>query len=180
MEQKKQRLTRAKLRGKENSARLALKWCAAVLACFFAAYLIFGVLLTGVAVNADDMSPTVNEGDVVLIDNISKYLFGLKRGQVVAFKTPDGAALGRIVALEGETVLMQEGELFINSARLDESGYIATKKEGNISEFKLKQNTFLVMTDDRESPQAIELEFYEISGILRLRVSPVSQFCIFD
>lgn len=73
------------------------------------------------------MSPTFTDKAYLLASVRREKNTLLGRGDIVIFKSPvtDGDFIKRIVGLPGETVLLKDGEVFINSTLLDESEYLS-------------------------------------------------------
>ncbi len=74
------------------------------------------------------MYPTLHEGDRVLVNKLSYRLHGVNRGDVIVFERPASETsstipdlIKRVVALSGESVVIKEGSVFVDGARLDEN-----------------------------------------------------------
>jgi len=69
-------------------------------------YVIFAFWLVPVRVAGDSMAPTLQNGQVVLVDRAAKFIRTPKRGDIAAFYDPatGGLLLRRITALEGESI----------------------------------------------------------------------------
>lgn len=72
------------------------------------------------------MAPTLEVGDRVVVNQLS-YRFGeIERGEVIVFSTPPGQPsaaddlIKRVVALPGETLVLRDGNVFIDGYRLEE------------------------------------------------------------
>jgi signal peptidase I len=119
---------------------------------FIAFLLFFGLFRTAVAdwnpVPTGSMRPTIQEGDVILVDRLAydakvpltdivlARLGEPARGDVVVFRSPvDGVRLvKRLVAVPGDRVEMREGRLWINDRELDyrELGLASEPHRGNV------------------------------------------------
>jgi signal peptidase I len=103
--------------GKSASRSLIRGLCVAVL-------LLVGsrVLLVPVRAHGISMLPTYEEGQFVFVNRLAYRFSPLKRGDVVAITLNDGGAVlvKRIIALPGETVRIDAGQVFIDGAPLDE------------------------------------------------------------
>lgn len=75
-------------------------------------------------VRGQSMSPNFEDREYLLTDKIS-YRFGSpKRGDVIVFTAPPRPSedfIKRIIGLPGETVMIKDGSLFINSKKLIEN-----------------------------------------------------------
>jgi len=103
------------------------------------------------------MEPNFNNGDYLIVDEISYRFLKPKRGEVIVFKYPDNPTqryIKRIIGLPGETIEVENGEIAISSAdqflALDESGYLSDLVEtsGNIK-ITLHDNEYFVLGDNR-------------------------------
>lgn len=84
---------------------------------------IYAFLLRPFQVNGLSMYPTFHNGEYVFTNLLSQRFGQLKRGDVIVFKAPpseDKDYIKRIVGLPGETVMIKEGNIYINRKFLSE------------------------------------------------------------
>ena len=108
-------------------------------------------------VRGASMTPAFENGDYLIIDEIS-YRFGEpQRGEVVVFRYPNDPSqryIKRIVGLPGETIEIENDQVIIYKGEttqiLDESKYLSanTKTTGNIKT-NLEENQYFVLGDNR-------------------------------
>ena len=67
-----------------------------------------------------NMEPAIKSGSSVYVDNREYHASPIKRGDVVAYKSPPDVLVMRVVALPGEVVELREGELHVNGTRIPE------------------------------------------------------------
>ncbi|MBI2003714.1 MAG: signal peptidase I [Parcubacteria group bacterium] len=96
-------------------------------------------------VKGASMEPSFEDGDYLIIDEISYRFKKPVRGEVIVFRFPEDPKqyfIKRVVALPGETVPAG----FV----IDESGYLASAQitEGNLK-IKLKEDEYFVLGDNR-------------------------------
>ena len=110
-------------------------------------------------VRGQSMEPNFENGDYLIIDEISYRFENPQRGEVVVFKYPQNPSLRyikRIVGLPGETIVIEEGLVIIFNERgsqiLNESDYfpssVLTPGDVHVS---LDENEYFVLGDNRIS-----------------------------
>jgi signal peptidase I len=115
------------------------------------------------------MEPTLKIDDKLIIEKISYYFHEPQRGDIVVFNPTKtlrsqgvkDAYIKRVVGVPGDRVALEQGSVFVNGHRLDESSYVYDKQtsvefcEPNPeSAFLAKpvaipSGTFLVLGDNR-------------------------------
>ena len=109
-------------------------------------------------VKGASMEPAYEERDYLVIDELSYYFREPARGEVVGFRFPDDPSeffIKRVIGLPGETVIIENGEVFISSGeaskprRLEER-YLADELEtsGRITQV-LEPDEYFVLGDNR-------------------------------
>jgi len=74
-------------------------------------------------VKGASMEPTFASGDYILTSKVSYKIGQPKRGEVIVFhspKNPDIEYIKRIIGLPGDTVLIQNSQVFVNNAQINE------------------------------------------------------------
>lgn len=128
--------------------------------------LLLGLFITGYVVQRNEvvgvsMDPTLQNGDRVWVQKISRLWSGFDRGDIV---TVHGAALSdgslqqedlvkRVIAVAGDRLEIREGQVFLNGALLDEpylaqpnSSYMPAQADLDIT---IKEGEYFVMGDNR-------------------------------
>lgn len=107
------------------------------------------------------MHPNFEDKEYVLTSLISIRFEEIRRGDVIVFQAPNDENkdyIKRVIALSGETVSLRNGELYINSQRLDETPYLnpevktypgAFLKEGQ--EVLVPKDEYFVVGDNRSN-----------------------------
>lgn len=91
------------------------------------------------------MQPTLNEGDVLILNKFHYYLFDVKRNDVVSLKY-DGSKylIKRVIGLPGESIYYKDNILYING-----NPYKENIVDGLVTEdFNLKQIGYDVIPED--------------------------------
>lgn len=108
-------------------------------------------------VKGQSMEPNFENGDYLLIDEISYRFREPQRGEVIVFKYPNDISqryIKRIIGLPGETVEISGGQITVYSAEgtklLDESEYLSQLEytSGNIL-MTLNEDEYFVLGDNR-------------------------------
>ena len=107
----------------------------------------------------DAMSPTIENGEVVLVDRLIVDMKTPSRGTVVAFR-PDGnrevhLLIRRIVGLPGETIQIKDGMIYIDGEiYLEKKDYPAmTDAELAEEPITLGTNQYFVLGDNRNNSE---------------------------
>ena len=144
-------------------------------------------------VRGASMTPNFDNGQYLVIDEISYRFEEPERGEVVVFKYPLDPSqyyIKRIAGLPGETIEIKDGQVIIYNQNypqgmtLDESSYLAA---GTITwgetKIELVQDEYFVLGDNRQassdSRQWGELAEKNIIGRVWLRAWPFSSVKIY-
>ena len=139
-------------------------------------------------VKGQSMDPSFENGDYLIVDEISYLFLAPKRGEVIVFKYPKNPSqryIKRIIGLPGETIEVKNGQVIVSdkegSRTLDESDYLPlgtqTFKDIQIT---LGKDEYFVLGDNRlassdsRSWGALGKEF--IVGRVFVRAWPVAAF----
>ena len=150
--------------------KAAVIWAAEI-----AAVLILGIVLAVgygkiTVMQEGSMDPTLNAGDVLLVDRMAYRFSTPKRGDIIVYKTGDdkkaSTHIKRIIGLPGETVQIVDGYIYINGKQLDEHyGNEIIEEAGMAAEpVTLGEDEYFVMGDNRNnSNDAREWETHYVS-----------------
>lgn len=93
-------------------------------------------------VSGESMYPTLHDKDVVVY---RRHNYEYKPGDVVAIKRPDGEEyVKRIIAVPGDTVNLQNGDIYVNGEKID------TEEALGKTEVKSSKVTFPLTVGDKE------------------------------
>jgi signal peptidase I len=97
-----------------------------------------------------DMEPTIQEGQVCTVSSRDYALENPKRGDVVLFKSDDNSHILRVIGLPGETIVIEDGAVYIDGTILNEP-YLpeGTITESDTEEFEVLEDFYFLMGDNR-------------------------------
>lgn len=137
-------------------------------------------------VRGESMHPTFENGDYLIVDELTYRLEDPKRGDVVIFRYPNDPStfyIKRIIALPGETVHIRRGEVSVTTVDGTdipiEEPYVVTEDATYTLERTLGAGQFFVMGDNR--PKSSDSRVWgplpeeNIMGRAFLRLLPVQE-----
>ena len=89
---------------------------------------IYAFLFRPFQVNGQSMYPNYHNGEYILTNLISLRLSPIERGEVLVFQAPQDREkdfIKRAIGMPGDAVKLNNGEVYINDQKLDESDYLA-------------------------------------------------------
>ncbi|MCR4328143.1 MAG: signal peptidase I [Patescibacteria group bacterium] len=155
-------------------------------------FLVRTFLVQPFVVSGSSMIPNFENGDYLLVDELTYHFRSPERGEVVVFKYNDGSAtyfIKRIIGLPGEQVSIKNNE--INVMLPNEGGVVPISEPylssgvvtGGDAEYTLGSDEYFVMGDNRsfsfDSRSWGPLSADNLVGIARIRLWPLSQLTAF-
>jgi signal peptidase I len=159
-----------------------------------AVFLIRSFLVQPFLVSGASMAPTFENGDYLLVDEVTYRLRTPERGEVVVFRYPRDEKtyfIKRVIGLPGESISFADGKVVVKNASgettLDETylpkGVVTQVRAGGSSAFTLGEGEYLVLGDNRsysyDSRDWGILKEKEIIGTVRLRLWPLKELQVF-
>lgn len=140
-------------------------------------------------VRGQSMDPNFENGDYLIIDEISYRFRDIERGEVIVFKYPEDPSnrfIKRVIGLPGETVEIKDNTIIIDGVKmLDETEYLLSTlpTSGNLK-ITLEDDEYFVLGDNRpysfDSRRFGSLKEEYIIGRVLLRAWPFNSILIFD
>ena len=98
-----------------------------------------------------NMEPTIMDGQVCTVEENAYIVLYPQRGDVVIFIINTESYVSRVIGLPGETITIEDGDVYIDGTILDEQ-YLpdGTITESDTKEFKVPDNYYFVMGDNRK------------------------------
>lgn len=141
-------------------------------------------------VKGSSMEPNFHDYQYLIIDELTYRFNEPQRGQVVVMRDPSDNSkyfIKRIVGLPGDTILIQDGDVYLNGSVFDESAYLDASVEtfansGN-AEIQLGDDDYFVMGDNRpasyDSRRFGAVKKHEFVGRVWVRAWPFTKFAIY-
>lgn len=123
---------------------------AVVLAAFIMTFIARSFTVDGVS-----MYPTLHNGERLLVDEISYRFHAPRRGDIVVFRYPANPSerfIKRVIGLPGDTVVVQNGAVYLNGIKLHEP-YIAEPTYERPGTYVVPPGTLFVMGDNRNNSE---------------------------
>lgn len=135
------------------------------------------------------MYPTLEDGEVLILNKFQYRFFDIKRGDIVSLDYEDTKYLiKRIIGLPGETVKIVDNELYIND-KIYEEEYLSDDLQydefslTDLGYSKIPENMYLVLGDNREnsldSREIGLIKKEDINGKISLRFWPLNKIKLF-
>ena len=133
------------------------------------------------------MQPTLNEGDVLILNKFHYYLFDVKRNDVVSLKY-DGSKylIKRVIGLPGESIYYKDNILYINGNPYKENiveGLVTEDFDLNdLGYDKIPDDMYLVLGDNRgnsldsRNKEVGLIKKEDIIGKVFIRIWPLNGF----
>lgn len=111
------------------------------------------------------MAPYINDRNVVLVNRLYKNFLPLGRYDVIAFYTGGQESIKKIYGLPGETVVISDGNLYINDNRVDNDN-LKNSLSSNIEQnVKLGNDEYYVLGENLDSSK--DSRFSDVGNVKR-------------
>lgn len=156
----------------------------AILISLLSLFLIVGrlFLFTPYQVSGLSMSPTLGDGDKVMVTEEDAY----NRGDIIVFNSPikaDETYIKRVVGISGDTVTIKDGSVSVNGEKVlnqEEFGVTESFRETGESETIVPSGELYVLGDNREN--SMDSRIFgtigenTVRGKLFCRLMPIQDF----
>lgn len=166
-------LRRERLKGLHRQHTF-IRWFISTALAMAVLYVLLFICFVAVDMGNNSMAPTLQQGDMVLVDRLGKHMRHVQRTDLVAFTGPEGQLLiRRVVALEGESISCRGGRLYIDgNYRLEEKSYTDSLCQ-DFGPVTVPEGYIFVLCDDRQygldSRTLGCIRFSDIMGYVNIR-----------
>lgn len=117
-------------------------------------FALINLLTARIRVMSISMEPNLHEGNLVIVNKVAYRLFGEpQRGDVIVFENPinaqDDPYIKRVIGLPGDSIRIENGQVFVNDSVLSEPYLSVTTIRGG--EFQVPEQSLFVMGDNRNN-----------------------------
>lgn len=200
-----EKLTREELDAKEvervtaNARKDMFLDVAPYLIIIFFIVIIRTFIATPVSVSGSSMSPTLEDGDTMILYKLTKTVRGIKRGDMVVVKTDSGKLIKRVIGMPGDKIAYKKTvdeeekvtvELYING-KVRKEDYIDQKALNQTcledwqicsEEIEIPEGEYYVLGDNRQisrdSRMIGSVTEDDILGTTELVLFPLNRFGI--
>ena len=140
-------------------------------------------VISPIRVNGTSMDPTLENGDIMILNKIGYRITKIKRFDIVVIKYKDELLIKRVIGLPGEKIKYVNNTLYVNGNKLDEEfdktyTYNFSLKE--IGSTTVPDDSYFVLGDNREvSKDSRSIGFIDredIVGKSSLTLFPFNRF----
>jgi signal peptidase I len=128
-------------------------WTRDVLISVAASFMIITFLYQPVRVEGTSMQPELRDQDRLFINKFAYRFENISRGDVVVFhypRDPEKSYIKRVIALPGDSLRIDDGRVYVNGQRIDESYVPLRYRDGrSMPEIVIPQGDYFVMGDHR-------------------------------
>lgn len=132
-----------------------LDWLRILVLSFCIVYLLNTFVIINANVPTSSMIPTIVPGEKIIANRLA-YINekAPQRGDIIIFYYPDNEEIlftKRVIGLPGDTVTIQDGQVYINGIKLVEP--YASKTEGNFGPYEVPDGHYFVLGDNRSNSE---------------------------
>ena len=118
------------------------------------ALLIKFFIFSPVRVNGTSMTPTLNDGDIMILNEIGSHLNGVERFDIVVAKIDGEKLIKRVIGLPGEKIEYRDNNLYIDDKLVVENFKHGDTNDFSISELGsdvIPENYYFLVGDNRNN-----------------------------
>lgn len=140
-------------------------------------------IVTPVEVVGSSMSPTLSDGEVLILSKIDYKLNNINRYDIVVINTEKKPIIKRVIGLPGESIVYRDGNLYINNSIVEDTYADITNnfEINNLGYDKIPEDYYFVVGDNRNDSADSRLKEVglinkkDIKGSANLRIWPLNK-----
>ncbi|MGP1433449.1 MAG: signal peptidase I [Catonella sp.] len=139
-----------------------------------ASYLITSNVFIKTSVSGISMQPTLEDGQIVIVNKLAYYLQKPERNDVIVYKQTNKEhsyfEVKRVIGMPGETIKIKNGIVYINDEVFKEKVKIDIIQNGGLAEesIKLDDNEYFVLGDNRNESE--DSRFASVGNVLKTEI----------
>jgi signal peptidase I len=159
-----------------NIVKGVFVWCKEIVVALVLVWLLLTFVAQNSTVIGDSMLPTLEGGDMIVVNKFIYRFTDPLRGDVIVFDHVDPLKgeemlIKRIIGMPGDTVEIIDGTVYINGMPYDESKYLAIPTEvmGDMDgPFVVPEDSYFVMGDNRVNSK--DSRYDEVGAVSREQI----------
>lgn len=134
-------------------------------------------VMSPIRVNGDSMYPTLTDGDIMILDNLSYRFKKIERFDIVVVKVKNEYIIKRVIGLPGDKIVYKSGQLYINEEAFNDDSFAITTDDYSIV---VPDGEYFILGDNRLN--SLDSRFFgtfkenEILGSADFTIFPFSRF----
>lgn len=171
---------------KNEDKNESIEWVKSIVTAVVIALFIKTFIFNTTYVLGNSMYPTLHEKDRLFANKISLYFSNPSRGDVVIIKAPDSPNkdyIKRVIGVEGDTVEIESGKVYVNGELLEEE-YIEDDSYTHVYEegyWEIPEDYIFVLGDNRKEGASKDSRYFgyvskkSVKGITAFRYFPIDK-----
>lgn len=163
---------------KEKNIKESLKELLPYIIILLVVIFIKTFIVSPIKVNGVSMMPTLNNKDIMILDEVSYRFKEIKRFDIIVIRYEDEYLIKRVIGLPGEKVSYENDKLYINEKYVKEN--FTHKKTDDFEEIEVSDNKYFVMGDNRTNSTDSRIigliDRSEIKGKTAFTILPFNRF----
>ena len=150
---------KSKKKEETSAVREIFSWIFTIAIAVVAAMVIKNYVIINANIPSGSMENTILPGDDIFGFRLAYTFSDPKRGDIVIFNAPDDPSekyIKRVIGLPGETVTIEDAQVYIDGEPLEEDYLKSATVEGEVwttnagpYEFQVPENSYLLLGDNR-------------------------------
>lgn len=157
-------------------------WAGEILFVIAAAVLLVSFAGFRISVVGPSMSPTLENGDEILVNRLVYKIFSPKTNDLIVFR-PNGNEkshyyIKRVIACPGDKVQIKKGQVYVNGEPFTETAAVATMEDALLAEQEITvgEDEYFVLGDNRNNSE--DSRYASIGNVKKEHITGKAWFVI--